>query len=43
MPRILRSQPNARAVVQPQPATFRLLLWHLQRLTTPDAFDTLVV
>ena len=43
MPRILRPQPDARAVVQPQPATLGLLLWHLQPLTPPDAFDTLMI
>jgi hypothetical protein len=43
MPRILRPQPDARAIVQPEPAAFRLLLWHLQPLLAPDPLDTLAV
>jgi hypothetical protein len=37
MIRTLRSQPNARPIVQPQPPTGPLLLWYLQSLATPDA------
>src|SRR5271165_1622798 len=35
--RTLRSQPNARPIVQPQPPTGPLFLWYLQPLATPDA------
>ena len=40
---MLRAQPDARAVIEPQTAAFRLLVWNLQPLTPPDAFDPLVV
>ena len=43
MPRILRSQPDARTVVQPQPPAFRLLLRNLQSFAPPDPLHTLVV
>jgi hypothetical protein len=37
MIRPLRSQPNARAIVQPQPPAGPLFLRYLQALATPDA------
>ena len=43
VPRILRPQPDAGAVVQPQPAALRLALRHLQAFTPPDPLDPLVV
>ena len=36
-------QPDARAVVQPQPPSLRLLCGHLQPLLTPDPFHPLMV
>ena len=38
---MLRSQPDARSVVQPEPATRPLLPGYLQPLTTPDPLDTI--
>src|SRR6185436_13254862 len=40
---LLRAQPNARSVGQPQPAALGLLRWDLQPLTSPDTLDPLVV
>lgn len=40
---MLRAQPDARPVVQPQTAAFRLLVRNLQPLTPPYPFDSLVV
>ena len=37
------AQPNARAVVQPEPLALRLFGWNLQPFTLPDPFNTLVV
>ncbi|GGC44555.1 hypothetical protein GCM10011371_34950 [Novosphingobium marinum] len=36
---MLRTQPHARSVIEPQPAALRLLLRNLQHLATPDASD----
>ena len=41
--RCSRPQADARAVRQPEPAAFRLLLGNLQPLTPPDPLDPLVV
>ena len=43
MVRPLGAQSHARAVRQPEPATFRLPLWDLQPLAPPDPLDPLVV
>ena len=43
MPRILWSKPDAGAVIEPQPAAFRLALRHFQPLTPSDPLDPLVV
>jgi hypothetical protein len=40
---LLRPQPNARSVGQPQPAALGLLTGNLQPLTLPDTLDPLVV
>ena len=40
---LLRAQPNARSVGQPEPAALRLLMGNLQPLTLPDTLDPLVV
>src|SRR5262245_9803182 len=40
---LLRPQPNARSVGQPQPAALGLLMGNLQPLTSPDTLDPLVV
>jgi hypothetical protein len=40
---LLRSQPNARSVGQPEPAALGLLMGNLQPLTSPDPLDPLVV
>src|SRR5262245_44364601 len=40
---LLRPQPNARSVGQPQPAALGLLMGNLQPLTLPDTLDPLVV
>lgn len=40
---MLRSQPDARAVCEPQATAFRLFVRNLQPLTPPDPFDPLVV
>jgi hypothetical protein len=41
--RPLRPQPDAGAIVEPEPGPFRLLLRHLQPLAPPDPLDPLVV
>jgi len=38
-----RLQPDAGAVIQPQPGPLRLPLWHLQPLPAPDPLDALLV
>ncbi len=43
MATILGSEPHARAIVQPQPTTFWLLLRNFEPLATPDALDPLRV
>jgi len=43
MARILRPEPHAGAVVQPQTPAFGLLLRDLQPLPPPDAIDALLV
>ena len=40
---VLRPQPDARSVGQPQPASFGLFIGDLQPLASPDALDPLVV
>ena len=40
---VLRPQPNARSVRQPEPAAFGLLMGDLQPLASPDPLDPLVV
>src|SRR5215475_7356787 len=40
---VLRAQPDARSVSQPQPASFGLLIGDLQPLASPDALDPLVI
>src|SRR5262249_12520591 len=40
---LLRPQPNARSVGQPEPAALGLLMGNLQPLTLPDTLDPLVV
>jgi hypothetical protein len=40
---ILRPQPNARSVGQPEPAALGLLMGDLQPLALPDTLDPLVV
>src|SRR5262249_17763987 len=40
---LLRPQPDARSVGQPEPAALGLLRWDLQPLASPDALDPLVV
>ena len=34
---------NTGAIREPQPAAFRLLLWHFQPLAPPEAFDSVVI
>ena len=40
MVRTFRPQSDARAIIEPEPASLRLLLRNLQPLTSPDPFDT---
>jgi hypothetical protein len=40
---LLRPQPDARSVGQPEPAALRLLMGDLQPLASPDTLDPLVV
>src|SRR5207247_6334824 len=40
---VLRPQPDARSVGQPEPASFGLFRWDLQPLASPDTLDPLVV
>ena len=40
---LLRPQPDARSVGQPEPAALRLLMRDLQPLASPDTLDPLVV
>ena len=40
---LLRAQPHARSVGQPEPAALGLLRWDLQPLASPDTLDPLVV
>ena len=37
------SQPDARAVIEPEPALLSLLRWDFQPFTSPDPLDPLVV
>ena len=39
MVRTLRSETNARSIVEPQTAPFGLLHWHFQPFPPPDAID----
>jgi hypothetical protein len=43
MSAVLRPEPNARSVGQPEPAALRLLMGNLQPLALPDTLDPLVV
>jgi len=40
---LLRPQPNARSVGQPEPAALGLLIGNLQPPTLPDTLDPLVI
>ena len=40
---VQRPEPDARAVVEPQPTPFRLPLGHFESLLPPDPLHTLVV
>jgi hypothetical protein len=40
---MLRPEPEARSVIEPEPGSFRLLLGNLQPLPPPDPGDPLVV
>jgi hypothetical protein len=40
---LLRAQPNARSVGQPESAALGLLRWDLEPLASPDTLDPLVV
>ena len=40
---VLRPQPDARSVGQPQPVSFGLFIGDLQPLASPDALDPLVI
>ena len=40
---LLRAQPNARSVGQPESTALGLLRWDLQPLASPDTLDPLVV
>ena len=40
---LLRAQPNARSIGQPEPTALGLLRWDLQPLASPDTLDPLVV
>src|SRR5262245_36585500 len=40
---VLRPQPDARSVRQPEPAALRLLMGNLEPLASPDTLDPLVV
>jgi hypothetical protein len=40
---LLRPQPDARSIGQPEPAALGLLRWDLQPLASPDTLDPLVV
>jgi hypothetical protein len=40
---LLRPQPDARSVIEPQPAALGLLPWNLQSFAQPDPFDPFVI
>ena len=40
---VCRTHPDARPVIEPQPALLRLLLWDLQPLSLPRPLDALVI
>ncbi len=40
---ILRAQPDARPIVQPEPPFLWLFHWHFKPLTPPQTFHTLVI
>ena len=40
---VLRAQPDAGAIVEPEPATLGLLGWDLEALALPDALDPLLI
>jgi len=40
---MLRTEPEARSFVEPEPAPLRLLLWNLEPLLPPDPCDPLAV
>lgn len=37
---LLGSEPDARAVIQPQPAAFRLLGWDFESFSPPDSLNS---
>jgi len=39
---VCRPKPHTRAIIEPQPSSWLLLLWHLQPFATPDAFDSVL-
>ena len=40
---VLGPQPDARSVIEPEPAPLGLLAWNLQPFAQPDPFDPLVI
>jgi hypothetical protein len=40
---MLRAQPDAGAVIQPQSAAFRLSFWHFETFLTPESLDPFVI
>ena len=40
---VLGQKPDARSVIEPQPAALRLLPWNLQPLAQPDSLNPLVI
>jgi hypothetical protein len=39
---VCRPKPHTRAIIEPQPSSWLLSLWHLQPFATPDAFDSVL-
>ena len=39
---VCRPEPHTRAIIEPQPSSWLLLLWYLQPFATPDAFDSVL-
>ena len=40
---VFRPEPDARAIIQPEPSSFGLLHWNLKPFTSPDAVDALLI